>query len=548
MKLKLNFKPISSTKKYMCHLTTVDIVGIFLLSLYVLASFASIMQFPVIHSDELWLNGIASEMALQKSLAITEPFYDLYPRTIHPFRWLYNGLIILVRPVLGSSIRSIRTLSFIFAITSLILLYKILKVSIKNEILPLIGSILLAINIQFIYSSHQGRQEMILVFFMLLGLFFLTRPGTSKLSLKLSFILFLAMGIHPNSFLLGVAFTATLFIQGLLAPSSFKRYLVIILRLAIFTCIGVITYLIVGFSMNPNFITEYINYGTTLGIDQALTGRFQGFYWFFYKLYQQIGGTYDLFNIKIQLLTLALIIIIGTPIIIGMKIKKIHLNSSSSVLFANAFGANIGLLLGLLIIGRYNQTSIIFFIPVLILSLAATVGYFLQKTTSKVTSSILLATSLIFVLLNANQLWNNLQSYDRQHFYTVSYDTMIETLQKNIPSDATVLGNLNTIEAFQSQKFYDIRNLGYLDTTIENYLETRAIDYIVIHEEMDYIWRTSPKWDFLYVNLDYYPALKSYLQANATLVKTFDNPIYAMRIARYSGTYPWTTTIYKLER
>ncbi|WP_459844831.1 ArnT family glycosyltransferase [Fusibacter bizertensis] len=546
MKLKLNSIP--SKKRKQQSLTRVDIIGMILLSLYALISLMTIMKFPIVHSDEIWLNGIANEMFTQKSFAVTEPFYDLYPRTIHPFRWLYNGLLIFIRPFLGSSVHSIRILSLAFAVLSLILVYKILKTSVKNTALPLLGAILLGLNIQFVYSSHQGRQEMMLVFFMLLGLYYLTRTVTSKLPLQLSAILILAMGIHPNSFLLGVAFTAALFMQGLFGQSKFKQQLKMILRLAFYTCIGATVYLVVGFIMNPKFITEYLNYGASLGIDQALTGRFEGFYWFFYKLYHQIGGTYDLFNIKPQLVILALILMVGLLAGIGWRFYKRPTRSSNDFhLLITTYSAIWGLLLGILIIGRYNQTSIVFFFPVLAILIIGLLDLFSQKLPSRPAKVSLSMIALLLILFTTSQLWDNLQSYDSQHFYTLSYDAMIETLTENIPQNAVVLGNLNTLEAFEPHHFYDIRNLGFLDTSIEEYITTRNIDYIVLHEEMDYIWKTSPRWDFLYVNLDYYTALKDFLSTHATVIETFENPLYAMRIARYSGTYPWITTIYKIK-
>lgn len=558
MTLKIN--PISFFIKKTKYLTKIDIVAIMLLFFYSLISYASIMNFPIVHSDEIWLNGIANEMFTQKSFAVTEPFFDLYPRTIHPFRWLYNGIIIFLRPLLGSSVQSIRTISLIFAILSLIFFYNILKTTLKHKALPLLCSIVLAVNIQFVYSSHQGRQEMMLVFLMLLGIYYLVSTEKKLRSLKLTFILIFAMGVHPNSFLLGVVFTMSLFMQGIWCPSSFFIRIKDIIQLAFYTGIGTIFYLLIGFSLNSNLVSQYLNYGTSLGIDQALTGRFEGFYWFFYKLYYQIGGTYDLFNIKLYLLILGLVLLFGLLInlvwfnykIFSHKLShfnpKIQTISSSThyLLLITMFGAIVGLLLGILMIGRYNQTSIIFFFPILFLLIASVIDLISSKSTSKIINSMGFFLLFVLTILNGISLWNNLQSYNEQHFYTLSYNAMIETLKDTIPQDAVVLGNLNTLEAFDPHHFFDIRNLGFLETPIENYIKERKIDYIVLHEEMDYIWRNSPRWDFLYVNLNYYSELKDYLVKNATAIKTFENPLYAMRIARYSGTYPWTTTVYKL--
>jgi hypothetical protein len=64
---------------------------------------------------------------------------------------------------------------------------------------------------------------------------------------------------------------------------------------------------------------------------------------------------------------------------------------------------------------------------------------------------------------------------------------------------------------------------------------------------MTYIRQTSPTWDFLYVNTRYFDALFQFIDDETTPLLTFDNPLYAMRIAAYSGTYPWQTTVYKIK-
>lgn len=56
------------------------------LFIYFIWNLITLMKFPAVHSDELWLKGITDEMIRQKSFAVTEPFFDLYPRVVHPDR------------------------------------------------------------------------------------------------------------------------------------------------------------------------------------------------------------------------------------------------------------------------------------------------------------------------------------------------------------------------------------------------------------------------------------------------------------------------------
>jgi len=159
--------------------------------------------------------------------------------------------------------------------------------------------------------------------------------------------------------------------------------------------------------------------------------------------------------------------------------------------------------------------------------------------------------SLLIVLLTASgfNLQNNMSSYWQQRFYVKNYGDVIDELQTLVSKDAIVLGNLNTLEAFDPYRFYDVRNLGYLTESgmdFETYVRDRKIDTLVIHEEMAYLYRTKPKWDFLYVNIDYYEDMQHFIDEHCVLVKSFENPLYAMRISKFSGTYPWKTAVYKV--
>lgn len=153
---------------------------------------------------------------------------------------------------------------------------------------------------------------------------------------------------------------------------------------------------------------------------------------------------------------------------------------------------------------------------------------------------------MLLVILTGINLHQNFTDYEKQRFYQLPYQEMVDTLASALPEDAVVFGNLNGIEAFGAHQFYDIRNLAYIKTDLMTYFKSRGITHIVLHDEMDYIARNPETWGFLYGNLDHYEALTSLIQSHGTLIETFDNPIYAMRISKFSGTYPWETRIYKL--
>lgn len=499
--------------------------------IFFVVNFIFLMDFPTVHSDELWLKGIAEQMLREKTFCTTEPFFDLYPRVVHPFRWLYNAVVISMLNFFSPTVSSMRLISLIFGTLTLCILSNWLHRSLKSKHLSTLAILLVSIDIQFVYASHMGRQETFILCLLVLGLSILDKsvgsPSTIKTPLALALLTCIAMGVHPNSFILGVSFSGVFISMWITKKKSLKPFIVYFFL----TLGGTLITIGYGLIVNPNFMSQYYKYGSSLGVDSQLTNRFEGFYWYFYKLFYQIGGTYDLFNIKIQLLILLSSILV--LFVIWFKFKNLN----------PLLPTFIGIALGLLIIGRYNQLAVVFFIPFILFSIVKGLDALHHKKRVQIGLSI-----FILFIWGAN-LHYNLAQYHDQRFFSLSYQDMLEEISEVVPKDAIVLGNLNTIEAFDAQHFYDIRNLGYLpdDTdAFEAYIHHRKISYIILHEEMDYLLRTSPKWDFLYVNLDAYNSLLRYLEEHGTLVKTFENPIYAMRISKFSGTYPWTTRIYKI--
>lgn len=537
-----NIKFLPNIRKF----SRYDWIAIGLIATFFCINIVTLMTFPTVHSDELWLKGIATEMLTKGRFDVTEPFYDLYPRVIHPFRWLYNSFIIVALKTYGPTIAAVRFVSLLFGTLCLSLVYKIACKHFDSPLYGIAATLMMCLNIQFVYSSHLGRQETIILFLLLFGYWLLLKNDIKHLVPKLSLIILLGMGVHPNSFILGVCFAGLLFFSWFMHEARFSQFIVLIGM----TTIGALSYVLIGYLMNPNFITGYINFGKTLGVDTHASSRFEGFYWYWYKLFNQIGGTYDLFNIKVALILMALLSMIWLPLLL-ISLTKVRINKLKHSIFY-PFVTIIGIALSYLIIGRYNQTAIVFMMPFLIMltlqSLQIALSLY-EQSTNKKSPMILPVMLILLAMLWGSNLMHNLNAYDANRFYSKSYNVMLDEIAAHVPADSIVLGNLNIIEAFDPNRFYDIRNLGYLDSSsnaFENYIESRNIQYIILHEEMDYIARTSPKWDFLYVNIDYYEEMQKYLESHATRIYAFENPLYAMRLSRFSGTYPWQTVIYKV--
>lgn len=499
------------------------IIAVCMIILFFIINALTLMRFPTVHSDELWLKGIANEMVAQKSFRVTEPFFDVYPRVIHPFRWAYNAVLICFLTVYDH-VFSVRMVSLVFSTFSLWIFYKILKKQFMDvPYRVLFGLAALIFNIQFIYSAHMGRQETMILFALLLGYYLII---TRKSELHLAILVLFTMGIHPNSFILGVLISGQLFYQAFFRIIEWKK----LFKFLGLMGMGICLYFVAGKWLNPNFVSDYLTFGASLGIDSPNLGRFKGFYWYFYKLYQQIGGTYDLFNLKGYLLIFA-VLSLGWTLFIAHSLYK-----KTPKYYSGAYVSLVSIFIALLLIARYNQTAIVFIMPFIILLLLETSK--LHKRGWLIPLSF-----LVFSVINLSQ---NINTYEKQRFYQLPYEEMVTQLSHALPENAVVFGNLNGLEAFDAQAFYDIRNLAFIETDLLTYFKERGITHIVLHDEMDYLARNSETWGFLYGNMDHYEALLSLIQTHGTLVSSFENPIYAMRISRFSGTYPWETRIYKM--
>lgn len=515
------------------------VVYLFIL-LYFAVNLLTLMDFPFIHSDELWLRGLTDEMLFKRSFLVTEPFYDLYPRIIHPFRWFFHSLQALFFLCLGSSIFTARLLSLVSGACALFVFHLIMEEQLESKSTAVLGTMALGLNVQFLYSARFGRQDMLLLLFLLLNYYFAittTAWKKGRAAFLMSLVLLVSIGIHPNSFLIGLVTAGVLLVQ----VYQKKRPLQDFLFLVGITTLGVALYLLIGYQWNPNLLSSYFQYGSSLGIDTQMTGRLEGFYWYWYKLFHRIGGTYDLFDIRIELVMLTVFLVLPFQTLLK---KFASTQKKDGIIFPHmALGC---LMVGLLVIGRYNQTAVVFVIPfisMMAFSLVDTLSFPWRQVRLS-----FLAILAVLVGISMN-LYGDLSEYQVSRPYQTSYETMISAVDGLVPDDSAVLANLNLMDAFSPHKIYDIRNLGYLEASgisLQEYIDQRGISYIILHEEMEYIRKTSPRWDFLYVNASYLEELFAYIENHTELVGEIDNPIYAMRISRYSGTYPWKTRIYKV--
>lgn len=184
-------------------------LAIVLIFAYVIINLVTLTKFPFVHSDEPWLSGLSRNILEKGDYSVTESFFDLKARYPHAIKIIFHTIQIIFIKLMGYSIFTFRFISLIFGILSLVFMYKLCKLIFSSKFSAWTATVLLALDVQFIYASHFARQEIIILFILLLGLWYKFKHN-ENLSLKhdliLGCIVGLSIGIHPNSFLISLPF------------------------------------------------------------------------------------------------------------------------------------------------------------------------------------------------------------------------------------------------------------------------------------------------------------------------------------------------------
>jgi 4-amino-4-deoxy-L-arabinose transferase-like glycosyltransferase len=454
-------------------------------------------MYPFMHSDESWISSLSRNVLENQSFKVTETVFDLYPRYPHAIKIIFQSIQILFLKFLGYNLFSFRIISLIFGCLSLLLFYKLLLTK-QNKNLALIYTIMLSFNIQFIYASHFARQEIILVFIELLALYLFI----NKKYLFSIIICGLSIGVHPNSFIIvstiGFYYLVYLFNKKI----SFKTFLSFIIGIITSTVI----FISISLKLDNNFFINYFNYGSSLMVDSNIIDKFKNFDDFYIKIYKMISATYYNPDIRIYFLLFILSIIY----ILIRKRTFDNLLLIGSIIIIN---------LAIVIIGRYNPTSIIFTFPLFYL--------LLSNFKNKYFIILLLIISILNSCINIYPYINN------------DYKKYLNNISKFVDSDSKVLANLNTEYYFKNDSLLDYRNLYYLkdnNISFSEYIYQNNIEYIIYSEEMDFIYNRRPIWNIVYGNtFYYYDDMKYFLNNDCNLIGEFYDSVYSMRIVRYQN-------------
>jgi hypothetical protein len=285
-----------------------------------------------------------------------------------------------------------------------------------------------------------SQTEIILLFVLVFALYyFLTRLDGIKNSqhITLGIIIGISIGLHPNSFILFLPFSL-IYIFHIFFMKKLKLS-------GLFLYIGTVTCFAAGFValslyLDPDFLQNYGNYGREFGVLSPIDSKISEIIVFYQKLYYQVSGTYYTPDIQLQFYLFAISFFVTLYKL--YKVRDPLLNPKITAIVLSILAINAGII----IIGRFNQTSVVFLFPLFYILMI----YLLESLKQ---SWKWLTVTFLALALSASTLLNTLP------YLAHSYDDYLQQIAKVVQKNDTVLANLNTEFYFENGKLYDFRNL-----------------------------------------------------------------------------------------
>ncbi|HWQ31136.1 MAG TPA: glycosyltransferase family 39 protein, partial [Negativicutes bacterium] len=485
-----------------------------------------------VHSDEPWLSGLSRNIMEKGDYSVTETFFDLMERHPHAIKIIFHTIQIIFIKLMGYSIFTFRLISLCFGLLTIYFTYRLGSAAFGSRKTALAGAAMLAVDVQFIYASHFARQEIIILFLLVLGMWYKLKNAEApelKHDAVIGIIIGLAIGIHPNSFIISLPFGLIYLYEILVLKRRKLRSLLI--YMATVACFAAF-FVSLSLYFDPNFITNYSKYGNSFDVFDPITSKLGEVKYFYLKLYYGVSGTYYTPDIRFQFYIFGAALIISVYKLIKSKGKAITRSNITAILLA-ILAVNSGIV----IIGRFNQTSIVFLFPLFYLLVAYAIEGLSSRYRYAVTA--LLLTALAFFTFS-----------NYAEFRDNSYNSYLNEISSVIAPQEKTLGNLNSEYCFGNGILIDYRNLAFLrdnNISFAEYIRKNNIKYIIYSEELDFIHELRPKWDGIYGPLDYYDEMKAFLDSNCTLMHEFTDSYYGIRIVRYVGTKAWKIRIYRVD-
>lgn len=493
------------------------------LTLWLVLNLLFLDRFPFMHSDESWLSGLSRAMMMQGP-NVTEPFFDLLPRYPHAIKILFHTVQIGFIAVLGYGLFSVRLISLLFGAGTLFFVYKLALLLSGKKTGALAVTVLLSLDVQFLYASHMARQDIIIAFGILTVLYYIINNISDwrpKKDVVTGTMLGALIGIHPNS-LIAALCAGALYLYFIMEKKLRLRNLLLLTGV---TAAGAALFVGISLLFDPGFFSHYARYGSELGATLSLPQKLAGLPAYYTKLFLRVGSTYYLPPIQLQL------VLFGVSVIIG-AVSAFYRRDILRILLP-IVAVNVGFVL----IGRYSQPGVILLFPLCYL-----LAYYLVSLApwrGKWIPAALYGAALFLVTVLA--VTPCLHS---------DYEEYLGNIRSLVPKDARTLANLNAEYAFDNGALIDYRNLSYLQAnsmTFDDYMQQNEVEYIVYPEEMDFIYTNRPVFNILYGNLaPYYGDMQRFLAERCSLIGSFTSP-YALRIVQYSQREDWDVRVYRVK-
>ncbi len=559
------------------------------LFLYLLFHVTTLVSFPFVHSDEVWLATLTRDMIAARSPAATESFFRLTPRWPHAAKTLYHLLQVPFVAV-SFSPGSVRLLSVALAMTTLYFFRRTLDHLFDSgrygRAAAVAWTCALALDVQFVYAAHLARQEIAVMTLTAAAIAWVV-CGRERWNLRrtaaLGSLLGVSVAVHPNAALVAVA------VAPLLAATQARRVgwrgaLRHGAAYAAAAAGGAGLVALASFAMDGAFLEHYAAFGDAVGVGDHPARRWARFLRFWRKLYVGAAGTYYLPPVRVQLVALA--VTPAAAVVIAAASRRRRGPGSAQTLLG-VLGVVLCLVAGLFALGKFSPLSVSLLWPPAYLLAALCVDRVVSHRGRRgapglpggiggrcgdigalrsanrgalrsdtrgaalipaplipaATGAVLAVLTLTGTVTALADMPEGLRLRDRAYR---AYET---SLREAVPPGSRVLANLNAGFALDNRDLYVYRDLDRLPTggSIERYLDAEEITYVALPSELDRIYRERPLWNDVYGNLyPYYTDLMHLLERRGRVAVTFETP-YAMRLLPYLPQGPHSVTVYRLD-
>lgn len=510
--------------------------------LYGLIHILTLSLHPFVHSDEAWLAVLSRAMIAEGTPAAVEEVFRLTPRYPHALKTLYHLIQIPFLSISWSAF-SARLPSLIAGGFVLVLVTRIAEGAGIGKHVRFVPGALMALDPQFWYVSHLGRQEMILTALFLWSWSLKSRgykPWIAALPLAA------AVFVHPNAFIVAIPVGMMyLFDVFFSRKSRWSRCR----DLFVFSSVlGAAAAAAVGFSylMDADFFHHYTAFGAAVGTGDSILVKLIGLPRFFGKMWNGSSGTYLLADIRAMFVIGSLGFLI-TALRLSFPVSQNYRKTASAML-----AVPVSLAAGMVMVGKYGPPSITFLMPsayllfaFAIFRQAAIQGPVAQRVGFHrvIKPAVVLLAAMVLSFSTAVELAGSIR--------WPSYASYRRFLNENIGDEGRVLVNLNAAFAFNYDRLVIWRDLDKLkmgDAQLESLIDEYDVRWIVLPDELEIIYNSRPVWNGIYGNPRWYPELMEILDRRGIHVDEKSFPNYAMRIVPFMNRSDWKLHIYRIEQ